>query len=167
MIWKIYLLLHFMITIIIYFVIVNLWSTNIFRLFLFLILAFLNWNPYSTTAQNQSFFWQASPSPLILKRREKHLPADYGNFKKTLTWVEFGVYLEEMIRSLELENHPYDPHFFTSQEGNTEGGSSRDGSRRSSHKWTQSPNDAWLVCLFFLQNKKEVFLRQSCIIFHV
>ena len=93
MIWKIYLLLHFMITIIIYFVIVNLWSINIFRLFLFLILAFLNWNSYSTTAQNQSLFWQASRSPLVLKRRERHLPAHYGNLKKTLSWVEFDVYL--------------------------------------------------------------------------
>ena len=93
MIWKIYLLLLFMITVIIYFVIVNLWLINIFRLFLFLILAFLNWNPYSTTVQNQSFFWQASPSPLVLKRRERHLPAHYGNLKKTLSWVEFDVYL--------------------------------------------------------------------------
>ena len=50
--------------------------------------------------------------------------------------------LEERIRSLELENCQYDPHFFSSQEGNTKGGSSRGGSRRSSRRWTQSPNDA-------------------------
>ena len=49
--------------------------------------------------------------------------------------------LEERIRSLELQNHQYDPSFFTSQEGNTEGGSSRGGSRRSSHRHTRSPND--------------------------
>ena len=49
--------------------------------------------------------------------------------------------LKERIRSLELENHQYDPCFFASQEGNTEGGSSRGGSRRSSCRWTQSPND--------------------------
>ena len=50
--------------------------------------------------------------------------------------------LEERIRSLELENRQYDPHFFASQEGNIEGGSSKGGSRRSSHKQTRSPNDA-------------------------
>ena len=49
--------------------------------------------------------------------------------------------LEETIRSLKLENRQYDPLFFASQEGNTEGGSSRDGSRRSSCRCTQSPND--------------------------
>ena len=49
--------------------------------------------------------------------------------------------LEERIRSLELKNHQYDPHFFSSQEGNTEGGSSRGRSRRSSHRHTRSPND--------------------------
>ena len=49
--------------------------------------------------------------------------------------------LEEMIRSLELENCQYDPRFLTSQEGNTEGGSSRGGSRRSSCRQTWSPND--------------------------
>ena len=27
--------------------------------------------------------------------------------------------LEERVRSLELENRQYDPHFFSSQEGNT------------------------------------------------
>ena len=31
--------------------------------------------------------------------------------------------LKERIRSLELENHQYDPRFFTSQEGDTKGGS--------------------------------------------
>ena len=45
------------------------------------------------------------------------------------------------IKSLELENRQYDPCFFASQEGNIEGGSSRGGSRRSSHKQTRSPND--------------------------
>ena len=49
--------------------------------------------------------------------------------------------LEERIRSLELQNHQYDPSFFTSQEGNTDGGSSRGGSRRSLHRHTRSPND--------------------------
>ena len=49
--------------------------------------------------------------------------------------------LEERIRSLELENRQYDPHFFASQEGNTEGGSSRGGLRRSSRRRTLSPND--------------------------
>ena len=49
--------------------------------------------------------------------------------------------LEERIRSLELENHKYDPRFFANQEGNTEGGSFRGGSRRSSRRQTQSPND--------------------------
>jgi len=49
--------------------------------------------------------------------------------------------LEERIRSLEFENCQYNPHFFASQEGNTEGGSSRSGLRRSSRRRTQSPND--------------------------
>ena len=49
--------------------------------------------------------------------------------------------LEEMIRSLELENHQYNPLFFASQVGNTEGGSPRGGSRRSSCRQTQSPDD--------------------------
>ena len=49
--------------------------------------------------------------------------------------------LEETIWSLELENRQYDSFFFASQEGNTEGGSSRDGSRRSSCRCTRSPND--------------------------
>ena len=40
--------------------------------------------------------------------------------------------LEERIKSLKLENRQYDPCFFASYEGNTEGGSSRGGSRRSS-----------------------------------
>ena len=39
--------------------------------------------------------------------------------------------LEERIKSLELENRQYDPRFFASQEGNTEGGSSKGGTRRS------------------------------------
>ena len=50
--------------------------------------------------------------------------------------------LKERIRSLELENRQYDPRFFASQEGNTKGGSSRGGLRRSSRRQTQSPNDA-------------------------
>ena len=66
--------------------------------------------------------------------------------------------LEERIRSLELENRQYDPRFFVSQEGNTEGGSSRSGSRRSSYRRTRSPNDARLVCLVFLQNKRKCSL---------
>ena len=45
--------------------------------------------------------------------------------------------LEERIRNLELENRQYNPRFFSSQEGNTEG-----GSRRSSRRQTRSPNDA-------------------------
>ena len=49
--------------------------------------------------------------------------------------------LEERIKSLELENRQYNPHFFSSQEGNTEGGSFRGGSRRSSRRRTQGPND--------------------------
>ena len=50
--------------------------------------------------------------------------------------------LEERIRSLELENLQYNPRFFSSQERNTKGGSSRGGSRRSSRRQTRSPNDA-------------------------
>ena len=50
--------------------------------------------------------------------------------------------LVERIRCLELENRQYDPRFFASQEGNTEGGSSRGGLRRSSYRRTRSPNDA-------------------------
>ena len=50
--------------------------------------------------------------------------------------------LEERIRNLELENHQYNPRFFSSQEGNTEGGSFRGGLRRSPRRQTQSPNDA-------------------------
>ena len=49
--------------------------------------------------------------------------------------------LEDKIRNLELENYQYDPRFYASQEGNTEGSSSRGGSRRTSRRWTQSPND--------------------------
>ena len=49
--------------------------------------------------------------------------------------------LEERIKSHELQNRQYDPRFFASQEGNTEGGSSRGVSRKSSHRWTRSPND--------------------------
>lgn len=44
--------------------------------------------------------------------------------------------LEERIKSLELENRQYDPRFFASQEGNTEDGSSKGGTRRSSRKQT-------------------------------
>ena len=66
--------------------------------------------------------------------------------------------LEERIKSLELENRPYDPHFFASQEGNTEGGSSRGGSKRSSRRRTQSSNDVRLVFLFFLQKKRKCSL---------
>ena len=42
--------------------------------------------------------------------------------------------LEDRIRNLKLENHQYDPRFNASQEGDTEGSSSRGGSMRSSHK---------------------------------
>ena len=49
--------------------------------------------------------------------------------------------LEERIKNLELENRQYDPRFYASQEGNTEGGSSRGRSKRSSHRQTRSPND--------------------------
>jgi len=49
--------------------------------------------------------------------------------------------LEERIRNLELENCQYNPRYFLSQEGNTEDGSSRGGSRRSSHRQTQSPHN--------------------------
>ena len=49
--------------------------------------------------------------------------------------------LEERIRSLKLENRQYDSRFFASQEGNTEGGSSRGRTRRSSRRQTQSSND--------------------------
>ena len=66
--------------------------------------------------------------------------------------------LEERIRSLKLENRQYDTRFFASQEGNTEGGSSRGGLRRSSCRQTRSPNDARLVCLVFLQNKRKCSL---------
>ena len=50
--------------------------------------------------------------------------------------------LEERIRSLEFENRQHDPRFFISQEGNTEGGSSKGGSRRFSRRRNWSPNDA-------------------------
>ena len=66
--------------------------------------------------------------------------------------------LEERIKNLKLENCQYDPHFFASQEGNTEGGSFRGGSRRSSCRQTQSPNDVWLLFLFFLQKKRKCSL---------
>ena len=49
--------------------------------------------------------------------------------------------LEDRIRNLELENRQYDPRFYAIQEANTEGGSFRGGSRRSSHRWAKSPND--------------------------
>ena len=49
--------------------------------------------------------------------------------------------LKERIKSLKLENRQYDPRFFASQEGNTEGGSFRGGSRRSLRRQTRSPND--------------------------
>ena len=49
--------------------------------------------------------------------------------------------LEETIRSLKLENRQYDSRFFASQEGNTEGGSSRGRTRRSSRRQTWSPSD--------------------------
>ena len=55
--------------------------------------------------------------------------------------VDFARRTLEEIRSPELENHQYNPRFFASQEGNTESGSSRGGSRRSSCMRTQSPND--------------------------
>ena len=74
--------------------------------------------------------------------------------------------LEERIMNLELENHLYDPRFFTSQ-GNTEGGSFRGGLRRSSHRRTRSPNDVCLVFLIFPAKQKEVFIRKSCTTFHV
>ena len=66
--------------------------------------------------------------------------------------------LKERIKSLELENRQYDPQFFTSQEGNTEGGSSRGGLRRSSSRQTRSPNDVCLVFLIFPAKQKEVFI---------
>ena len=81
------------------------------------------------------------------------LTFDFVDFSGTLNG-NYWLYQE----SLELENRQYDPRFFASQEGNTEGGSSRGGSRRSSHRRTQSPNDAWLVFLFFLQNKRKCSL---------
>ena len=49
--------------------------------------------------------------------------------------------LEEGIIDLELDNRQYDPRFYASQEGNTEGSSSRGRSRRSSRRRTRSPND--------------------------
>ena len=61
--------------------------------------------------------------------------------------------LEERIRGLEVENHQYDPRFFSSQEGNTKGGSSRGGSRRSSRWRTWSSNNVWLVFFFFFPTK--------------
>ena len=42
--------------------------------------------------------------------------------------------LEERIRNLKLENCQYDPSFYASQEGNTEGGSFIGGLRRSSRR---------------------------------
>ena len=50
--------------------------------------------------------------------------------------------LEERMRNLELENWMQESRFYASQEGNTEGSSSRGGSRRSLCQRTQSPNDA-------------------------
>ncbi|KAL0015605.1 hypothetical protein SO802_002674 [Lithocarpus litseifolius] len=44
--------------------------------------------------------------------------------------------LEDRNRNLELENRQYDPRFYASQEGNTEGSSSRVGLRRSSRRQT-------------------------------
>ena len=50
--------------------------------------------------------------------------------------------LEERIRNLELQNRQQESWFYASQEGDTEGGSSRGGSGRSSRKQARSPNDA-------------------------
>ena len=50
--------------------------------------------------------------------------------------------LEERIRNLELQNQQQESRFYASQEGDTESGSSRGGSRRSLHRQTLSPNDA-------------------------
>ena len=69
--------------------------------------------------------------------------------------------LEERIRSLELENCQYDPSFFSSQDGNIEGGSSRSGSRRSLRRRTQSPNDVRFV--FFLMRSCRTNLNLSCL----
>ena len=49
----------------------------------------------------------------------------------------------------------------------TEGSSSRGGLRRSSRRWTQSPNDIRFIFLIFPAKQKEVFFRQSCINLHV
>ena len=41
--------------------------------------------------------------------------------------------LEERIKNLDLQNQQQESRFYASQEGDTESGSSRGGSRRSSH----------------------------------
>ena len=52
--------------------------------------------------------------------------------------------LEERIRNFELQDRQPGPQIHANQEqqGNAEGGSSRDGPRRSSLWQTRSPNDA-------------------------
>ena len=44
--------------------------------------------------------------------------------------------LKERIRNRELQNWQQESRFYASQEGDTEGGSSRGGLRKSSHQWT-------------------------------
>ena len=49
--------------------------------------------------------------------------------------------LDERTKSLKLENRQYDPHFFTSYEGNTKGSSSEVGQGDPHEGQTRSPND--------------------------
>ena len=72
--------------------------------------------------------------------------------------------LEERIRNLELENQQQNSRFYGSQEGNTEGGSSKGGLRWSSRRQTWSPNDVWFMFLIFLQNKKKCSLDKLVLI---
>ena len=69
------------------------------------------------------------------------LTLDFANFSGTSSFDSARRTLEERIRNLELKNCQYDPQFFISQEANTEGSSSRGGSRRSSRKRAPSLND--------------------------
>ena len=57
--------------------------------------------------------------------------------------------LEERIRSLEFENRQYDPRFFTSQEGNTEDGSSRE---REREKERERERDLLIDSFLFLES---------------
>lgn len=69
--------------------------------------------------------------------------------------------LEERIRNFELQDKQHRPQIHANQEqqGNAEGGSSRDGPRRSSCQRTQGSNDAWFCFLFSCKTPKHPLLK--------